>query len=250
MGFFSETLRACGLNVCGFDGRPENVCEARKRHPDIPFEWADIQDRSILELGKFDLVLCFGLLYHLENPLAAIRNLRELTGKCLLLESMCVPDEKPSMLLREEPREEDQSLTDIAYYPSEDSLIKMLYRAHFGFVYRVVPLPDHDDFRDTGEHRRKRTVLFASNVPIDISGFRLCLEKRETHDPWAKRVRRSQLSAGRIRRFLRQPARKKYFSRGQPCTPDLPRHAHSLGACRSGPGGSRKPGELDYKLVE
>lgn len=81
VGFFSETLRSCGLNVCGFDGRPENVCEARKRFPGIPFEWGDIQDRSILELGKFDLVLCFGLLYHLENPLAAIRNLRELTEK-------------------------------------------------------------------------------------------------------------------------------------------------------------------------
>jgi hypothetical protein len=34
----------------------------------------------------------------------------------------------------------------------------------------VVPLPDHDDFRDTGEHRRKRTMLFASNVPIDLFG--------------------------------------------------------------------------------
>jgi FkbM family methyltransferase len=247
VGFFSETLRACGLNVCGFDGRPENVCEARKRFPDIPFEWADIQDRSILELGKFDFVLCFGLLYHLENPLAAIRNLRELTEKCLLLESMCVPDEKPSMLLREEPREEDQSLTDIAYYPSEDSLVKMLYRAHFAFVYRVVPLPDHDDFRDTGEHRRKRTVLFASNAPVDLFGFRLCLETHETRDPWAKK---SAVSAfpGRIKRFLSQPASKKYFSLasrvrrvipGMPIPWRLPFGAWWLA----------QGGELDYKLV-
>ncbi len=74
------------------------------------------------------------MLYHLEDPLLAIRHLRALTEKCLLLESMCVPDEKPSMLLREEPREDDQSLTDVAYYPSEDSLIKMLYRAGFAFA--------------------------------------------------------------------------------------------------------------------
>jgi hypothetical protein len=80
----------------------------------------------ILQLGWFDLVLCFGLLYHLENPLRAIRHLRGLTEKCLLLESMCLPEEKPSMLLREEPRQEDQSLTDVACYPSEGSLVKML----------------------------------------------------------------------------------------------------------------------------
>ncbi len=44
---------------------------------------------------------------------------------------MCLPEEKPSMLLREEPHQEDQSLTDVACYPSEGSLVKMLYRAGF-----------------------------------------------------------------------------------------------------------------------
>jgi hypothetical protein len=50
------------------------------------------------------------LLYHLENPMLAIRHLRTLKG--LLLESMCIP------VLREEPAAADQSLTDIALYPS------------------------------------------------------------------------------------------------------------------------------------
>jgi len=93
VGFFSRTLRECGLNVCGFDGRAENVAEARRRFPLIPFEQGDIEERGILQLGRFDFVLCFGLLYHLENPLLAIRNLRGLTEKCLLLESMCLPGE-------------------------------------------------------------------------------------------------------------------------------------------------------------
>jgi SAM-dependent methyltransferase len=137
VGFFSQTLADCGLNVCGFDGREENVTEARRRFPHIPFEQGDIEEKAILELGRFDLVLCFGLLYHLENPLLAIRNLHGLTEKCLLLESMCLPEEKASMLLREEPRQEDQSLTDIAFYPSEGSLVKMLYRAGVSRVRRI-----------------------------------------------------------------------------------------------------------------
>jgi FkbM family methyltransferase len=215
VGFFSRTLEECGLSVCGFDGRAENVVEARRRFPEIPFERADIEDEATLGLGKFDLVLCCGLLYHLENPVVAIRNLSALTEKCLLLESMCIPDEKPAMLLREEPRQDDQSLTDIACYPSEGSLIKMLYRAGFRVVYRVTPLPDHDDFTETHEHARRRTVLLASAKPIDVAGFRLCLEPREESDPWAKRDAGKPSLARRIWRFLGSSNHTKYITLAQ-----------------------------------
>jgi FkbM family methyltransferase len=212
IGFFSQTLAECGLNVCGFDGRGENVAEARRRLPHIPFEQGDIEERVILELGRFDLVLCFGLLYHLENPLLAIRHLRGLTEKCLLLESMCLPEEKTSMLLREEPRQEDQSLTDVSCYASEGSLVKMLYRAGFGMVYRVIPLPDHEDFRETTEHARRRTVLLASSIAIDLAGFRLIPEPREAEDPWAKKPAVAATLPQRIGRFLASPTRRKYIA--------------------------------------
>src|SRR5579859_7554199 len=83
VGFFSKTLEDCDLRVCGFDGREENVAEARRRYPSVPFETADIEHDTIRQLGRFDFVLCCGLLYHLESPLRAVRNLRALTEKCL-----------------------------------------------------------------------------------------------------------------------------------------------------------------------
>ena len=212
VGFFSQTLEKCGLSVCGFDGREENIAEARKRFSHLPFETANIEDRSILELGRFDFVLCCGLIYHLENPLLAMRNLRALTEKCLLIESMCLPDEKPSMLLREEPRSDDQSLTDVACYPSESTLVKMLYRAGFVAVYRVTPLPEHDDFRDTPDHTRKRTVLLASCAPINIEGFRLYPEPREAVDPWSKAVAGRPSVPQRMGRFLASPLKSKYIT--------------------------------------
>src|SRR5258707_11589747 len=131
VGFFAQILQECGLSVGAFDGRMENVVEARKRFPEIPFEQGDIESPGILALGKFDLVLCFGLLYHLENPMLAIRHLRALTGSGLLLESMCVPGPEATLMLREEPPQDDQSLTDMALYPTEACLVKMLYRAGF-----------------------------------------------------------------------------------------------------------------------
>ena len=212
VGFFSQTLVECGLRTCGFDVRTENVEEARRRFPGIPFEQANVEAREISQLGQFDLVLCFGLLYHLENPLQAIRNLRTITEKCLVLESMCLPEESCSLLLREEPRQDDQSLTEMACYPSESSLVKMLYRAGFAKVYRVTPLPDHDDFRETREHRQRRTVLVASSTPIDVAGFRLVLEPPEIEDPWTKNVPAGRALPQRIRRFLKSPLRSKYIT--------------------------------------
>ncbi len=149
VGFFSKMLAEMQFSVAAFDGRAENVAEARRRFPTIPFEAADIQDSAVRTLGSFDLVLCFGLLYHVENPFSAIRNLRALTGKCLLVESMCIPGERSELLLREEPCVDDQSLTDMACYPSESILVKMLYRAGFTKVYRVVALADQAHFRYT-----------------------------------------------------------------------------------------------------
>src|SRR5207237_469295 len=107
VGFFSQTLVECGLNVHGFDARGENVAEARRRFPHIPFEKGDIVERAILQLGEFDLVLCFGLLYHLENPLVAIRNLRVLTKKWVLLASTMSIDLAGFRLISEPHEAED-----------------------------------------------------------------------------------------------------------------------------------------------
>jgi hypothetical protein len=41
VGFFSKTLKECGLNVCGFDGREENIVEARRKFPHLPIECGD-----------------------------------------------------------------------------------------------------------------------------------------------------------------------------------------------------------------
>jgi FkbM family methyltransferase len=214
VGFFAQLLHECGLYVRGFDGRLENVVEARKRFPRIAFGQGNIQDPDIVRAGKFDLVLCFGLLYHLESPLLAIRHLRALTGKGLLLESMCLPGSQPDLVLRDEPLQGDQSLTDIALYPSEGCLVKMLYRAGFAGVYKIAALPDHDDFRETLEHARRRTVLFASVAPVRLPGLEKLAEPREERDPWAKNVEPLPRLAlpQRIRRFVKRPPRAKYLS--------------------------------------
>ena len=227
VGFFAQILQEYGLSVRAFDGRTENVEEARKRFPEIAFEQGDIENPEIVGLGRFDLTLCFGLLYHLENPMLAIRHLRALTGKGLLLESMCIPEKGAGMVWREEPAAADQSLTDIALYPSESCLVKMLYRAGFAGVYRVAELPDHDDFRETPLHAKRRTVLFASTAAIRLAGLEQIEEPRSATDPWSKvsiGLEPASLTE-RVRGFLRRPPREQYLSlayRARRVKPDMP----------------------------
>ncbi len=84
VGYYAAMLRDLGFQTCAADGRADNISEAGDRHSGIDFRVADAEDPALSELGIFDLVLCLGLLYHLENPLRAIRNLRAITGKLAL----------------------------------------------------------------------------------------------------------------------------------------------------------------------
>jgi tRNA (mo5U34)-methyltransferase len=137
VGYFSCYLADLGLQVSAVDGRCDNIVEAQRRHPQVRFSIHNIEDQTVRQLGVFDLVLCCGLLYHLENPFAALCNLYALTGRVLLIESMVVPSALPIVSLLDEGRSEDQSLNYIAFVPSESCLTKMLYRAGFPYVYAV-----------------------------------------------------------------------------------------------------------------
>jgi FkbM family methyltransferase len=201
-GFFAQLLSDCHLNVLGIDGRQVNVDEAGKRYKGISFQTRDIEDPSIRQLESFDLVVCFGLLYHLENPLKAIRNLRILTRKVLLLESMCLPSAQPLALLRHEFTASDQSLTDLAFYPSEGCIVKMLYRSGYPHVYRIVPAPDHEDFRDTPQHFRRRIALCAALEPVNLQGLISIAEPPEPPDPWRKETSRARRLLAGVRKFM------------------------------------------------
>jgi SAM-dependent methyltransferase len=208
VGYFSATLRELGFQVTGVDARAENIEEASSRHPGIDFRVVDAEDPSLLLLGTFDLVVCFGLLYHLENPLRAMRNLRAVTGKILLLESMVVPEEEPFLLLLDEPAGEDQSLRSVSCYPSEGAIIKMGYRAGFPHVFRFRELPDHEDFRAGLGRVRARTVIAASAAPLDSPLVVPAREPRLPGDLWTTDPTGVTNVFRRLRRNMK-PSRKR-----------------------------------------
>lgn len=203
VGYFSRYLSEMGLRVVAVDGREENVEEGKRRYPEITFLTRNVEDPAVLEIGSFDFVLCVGLLYHLENPFRAIRNLHALTGKILLLESMSAPGDGVMMELLDEGRDHDQGLNYVAFYPTEACLVKMLYRAGFPFVYQFRRLPDDDLFKGSLLRKRQRTFLAASRVSLSLSNLTLAKERfcwaGTDLDPWATRVSKAHHLAFQLR---------------------------------------------------
>jgi len=202
VGYFSGFLEEQGFDVVGFDARSENVEEARRRYPSIEFHVANIEEPSVLQRGSFDLVLCLGLLYHLENPLRALRNLATMANQFLLIESYATPQKETAFYLREELRLEDQSLTSLALYPSESSLIKICYKVGFSSVSRFVPLPDHEDFRNRASRKRQRTMLLAAKSPVHFPHMPRVPEPQDFSDPWQTAVGKLSSLTSRLKRLL------------------------------------------------
>jgi SAM-dependent methyltransferase len=184
LGYFSRFLQSLGLEVTAVDGRAQNVEEAQRRSPSIRVLHYNAEDPGLRTLGTYDLVFCFGLLYHLENPLLAIRNLQAMTKKLLLVESVVFPGSEPIMALVDEEIHDDQGLNHIAFYPTEACLVKMLYRASFSSVLRPVRDPEHSHYHSHSRARRVRTILAAAHESIDSKQLERVAEVSSPIRPW------------------------------------------------------------------
>jgi SAM-dependent methyltransferase len=221
VGRFASLLHDLGFEVLALDGRHENVNEAKRRFPEIDFRVADAEDAAIRTFGKFDLALFFGLFYHLENPFIAIRNLFAVTARVAILEGICVPGDEPVFAVRDEAPTKDQGLRNVALYPTEAGLVKLLYRAGYSYVFRLVIVPEFPEYSSSPVRRRARTMLVASSVPLSSVLLRLTGEPATDLDPWAIRNSPSSLlirggrAVPRLWRFAAKPWPEKQAILGQ-----------------------------------
>jgi FkbM family methyltransferase len=218
LGYFSSIADGLGLEMLAIDARAENINEASRRYPDINFRAANAEDVAIRSFGRFDLVLCLGLLYHLENPFAAIRNLFALTKQVAIVEGMCLPGNQPGFGVLDEGPTEDQGLQYVALYPTESGLIKLLYRSGYSFVYRLTVQPDHKDYHSSLTRNKARTFLVASTQRLSNKMLNLTAEPLTHLDPWEVRrglgalVLKADRALRLLRRFLSKPLHQKRAS--------------------------------------
>jgi SAM-dependent methyltransferase len=179
-GFFLD--RGCA--VTSIDGRVENLEQLREQHPDVITEVVDVERDDLSALGSFDVVFCYGLLYHLEDPFRAVGKMSEVCSGTLLLETMVCDHSSPVLKLEAEPpRVPNQALRGVGSRPSPAYVVMALRLAGFEYVYAPNEPPAHRDFLfvagDTLDTSRDghplRRVFVASRQPLSSQTLSLLL---------------------------------------------------------------------------
>jgi len=97
-GYFSHHLIRKGVKeVVGIDARHDHIEHADLirqvyAHQNLRFQVGDIQKLEASHIGKFDFTLLFGIVYHLENIVGALRFAQGITEKVCLIETQIVPN--------------------------------------------------------------------------------------------------------------------------------------------------------------
>jgi tRNA (mo5U34)-methyltransferase len=176
-GFFSLILKEHFRQVTGVDKNIESLAKAKQisellNMPDINFNNASLEDWP--DERNADFVLCFGLLYHVENPVQVLRKLASLTIKSVCIETQVLPYnltgtiEDGSYLWQREltglfglcvdySHRAEGGLTDLALVPSKQALEFLLKQ--FGFQSVNFYQPDPDDYEQFT--RGHRVIVFA-----------------------------------------------------------------------------------------
>lgn len=98
-GFFSFELERRGAEVLAVDYMPAEATgfamASRILGSRVPYLHENLYNLRPEKLGTFDLVLFLGLLYHLPDPLGALRLIRSLTRSRMLLETLIIDESLP-----------------------------------------------------------------------------------------------------------------------------------------------------------
>ena len=178
VGHLSRFFLERGCRLVTTEARPENVAELRRRFPDVRSEVADVED-SLAPLGRFEIVFCYGLLYHLESPVRALRNMAEVCDDLLLIETVVCDSPLPVARLDDETLTVSQALRGIAHRPSSSYLALALNRIGFDYIYAATGRPEYPDYIWTpsgdGAFSRDghllRGVFVAARCAIDSAGL-------------------------------------------------------------------------------
>ena len=175
-GGFSVEAAKCGAEyVLGIDVADRYLDQANfiKRALEldqIEFKKMPMEDCNEEDIGMFDIAFCFGILYHLENPVYAMKKLASVTRQIMVVDANVIqtPFSRKSMWKMNVPRvleSDDKSTTALwrtekfcQFKPNVHAIIELLTFLGFSKVDIIKPTQKNLEFR---YYRGKRVTLLA-----------------------------------------------------------------------------------------
>jgi hypothetical protein len=173
IGLFSEKIANQAKSVLVTEGRSPLVRVMRKRlrtFHNVSVLKVDVENPKDIKLlrsrGKYDLLLCYGLLYHLSNPAEFLRNFSPLT-KNMILETVVDFSSENWTTVRENPR--PTQAIHLGCRPNPDWLLEEM-KKYFDYVYVCRVVPNHPDFlwesTSSKPTRHSRMIFVCSNDSV------------------------------------------------------------------------------------
>jgi SAM-dependent methyltransferase len=179
--------RGCRVTIT--EARDENLRLLRKRYPSMDIRRLDLENPCALIGAPFDVVYCYGTLYHLSNPASAIQSLSDNCSSLLLLET-CVSfgNEISVNPVSENQRNPSQAFSGTGCRPTRPWVMRELQK-YFEFVYVPITQPNHEEFPldwtspDEYAARLTRAVFVGSRARIDTPVLSAELPSKQQHHP-------------------------------------------------------------------
>jgi tRNA (mo5U34)-methyltransferase len=173
-GYFSLILENYGNSIIGIDRHSQSIEDAKFISENIGQGKCQFINSEIEEWDQpADLVLCFGVLYHTENPIGFLRKVCELSKKYLIIETQIISSSVPHIedgtykatrdavgtfaLTLDYPDDYLGGVTELAMVPDMNSVKFLL--GHLGFKNIEVYCPIKNDYEQFV--RNQRIIIYA-----------------------------------------------------------------------------------------
>jgi len=169
-GFYLER----GCRVFAIDARKECLRALKERFPQVKTAQIDMNEPApLVKLGAFEIVHCYGLLYHLHKPQEALGVLAQVCSDLMVLETCVSPGADCTLhFVQENSDDFTQSITPLACRPTRAWVFAELKR-HFEFVYETRTQPNHAEFpldwsKPVADGSLFRAVFVAARQELDL----------------------------------------------------------------------------------
>ncbi|MGI0489157.1 FkbM family methyltransferase [Pantanalinema rosaneae CENA516] len=193
IGLHTQFFEDLGCSVLTTDGRPENVSEIRRRYPHRRTRILDLEATTDLTfLGTFDIIYCYGTLYHLSQPEVALKAMAQVCRDLILLETCVTPGNTLTINpVSENIHDPNQAYSGIGCRPTRPWVMAMLTQ-YFGFAYVSKYQPCYPDFdlnwSQPLDKLLHRAVFVGSKRPLNQDKLLETLPEQQLTDPDTHRI--------------------------------------------------------------
>lgn len=175
-----------GCRVTATDGRPANVAVLGREFGAGAVKLLDLDRPDASFDERFEVVYCYGTLYHLSRPAEAIAYLAARCTDMMLVETCVSVGDNEAMNPKKEPaRNPSQAVSSLGCRPTRPWVRNRLLE-HFPHVYATTTQPWHEEFpldwaQEPPAERLTRAVFVASRKSLCLPTVTEGLPQVQSH---------------------------------------------------------------------